>query len=713
MNIRATLLFLAATTLPAIAQHPVPVPQAQEAAVTSPADSISPELLNRRAQVLNSLALLPADIGDFVTLANLGENLTRLAFHSTSRYFTVDDIDEKLLGIDNVTIASSRANAESYAALATLLANFYVLRELEMPLTEWGTHLSKTASHTVLSSVLRHARTVMGSLSSLVEQVDIRPVYAVVSCKPGCNLLLRGMHTEMLTNFQYAARCDDAFEVVRNIKGFSGLRIDKSAILMDEFDLSRMSRDLLGRAERSAPSRQYSQAIGMEITEGDIYLLTKVQGNSLMVVLCDNPEEIHLPDSPAESLLATDMVAEADDKLDKGLFALAHVSNDLLEATGVNTETHIRGIGNAVESLFTTLSSRDKANKAAYEKAAAGARLWVSQLAPWFRKGTQPLTLHAWFDEDLHLSMSADSLGISFEQQPMRHLKLGLIRSTAAYVVKTPCRFATPPPSLTHLSAGAVDIIRGVRQTMNAEDQLCVAPITEVDSSRGLGAVLEKRLPQYAENLHAESASDIVGFAQAISRMLEALDGNAAFIINTKPAQLPPVLGGENGYTVPTVALSLGISNQAAVDKAWISGYLALNSLAFNMGDGSPAITHQCLDGNKGDAFTLSPLNQNFTFTTRMNEKSFVFSNCVDMAEYLAEDDAESESFAGILFMVHPQLLAQSLRDFAECASYGLYYPLKDTAYFMEACNNVAESIIGSVRSQDGKLHLLIDVNLK
>ncbi len=645
-------MLMAATVVPAFAQQPA-VPATQELVQMAAPAQVPTAAPEQRAAVLSSLALLPADVSDFITITDIAGNVTRMAGSGNVPDLAVEDIPSQVLGLDSVAIGSSQGNGVSYRAISTIMASYYTMEQIEALARTWIRCASEAAGATIRDAALRCSADELNVAVNAMPLVKIHPIYGVITCKPGNEGMLQEWYTEAITQIQSEVGDEPCFEAVENLNGFSGVKIDLSKLINPSEELPAEYLEYV----KDDPDYLLGQAAEKEAAKRTIYVLLKQEGNALIGVICEDPAEIKSVASPAESLVATDKVAEADANLGKGMIALVRQGVETLGLNGMLSQENVNGLGDAIVNIFTALGEKDAANKAAYDKAGMGVKTFVGQLTPWLGYGTQPVTLQMWCDKDLHIQAGYDARGMSFTPAPLRHAEKIDAASTIAYSSSSPYVGGPAAPSVPVLMDAALDMAEGFHLTLAPE------------AKAGADAGMQRALAFMPE------AKEIVG---ALATIGAGLDGNYAFVLDSAEGTLAPIFGAQPGKatSVPRVAISAGVSDRSKLSQGWDQLIATAGKITGKLGGDPEAVgTLPIVPSVQGDVTTYSVslpfFNKHVIPTLAVSNNSLVAGTSTTLNNELMQSATGSTNFAGSVFMFRLAPLADTLDKLADAFDDG------------------------------------------
>ncbi len=567
MNTRITLMLMAATVAPLCAQQPAtpPAHAAQPFTALAAPATAAPATPEQRAAVFGSLALLPQDISDFLVLPNIGGNLLRLAESGRIPTLPADEAPAELMAIDNLAIATTPATPGTYALLEKALSTLYFMGMGADIIGDWEASardgLAELIHKEMEQALLRDMGvTREGGLDLGDQPTHIPASYAILTVKPGQEAMLEQWHAAILANLQGSE--EEFISAVNDVNGFSGVRLDLAK-------LREMTQEAETEPDLNDPEQLAEEALKNELGKHTLCVLTRLQGNALILAVCEDPQELKLAATPAESLLATDKVACCDANLDKGMIGASLASPALSELYKTCSSGAMLKLAPVATAIFTKLAEADAANKPAYEQAAAAATFLGNELRNLNPAITRPTTTQVWFDGKLHIRSTADAQGASYLPGTLRLATMAEAPATALYMESTPVKLATPLPDIKVLMEAALDVAHGVSLTLHE---------TEKTQAAGGIATVQAFMPEL-QSLAAASAT--IG---------SGLDGQFAFVLDSAHGPMPAFAGAEQGAQadVPRLALYAGVSDRSKLGEGWEGIITTAGQVAAKLG-GDPA----------------------------------------------------------------------------------------------------------------------------
>ncbi len=640
MTTRTLLVTLAASLAPLYAQQPAaPATTAQlftELARPLPSKpTASPE---QRAQLMGALALLPQDVSDFAVLTNVGGNLLRLAESGTFPELQVGDLPRELLALDNIALAGTAATPATYALLRHSLVSLSTLSSSMQLAETWAAEARRELADTIIEELLLRADAGMPQPQGASQGVHLPASYSIITCKPGGEGLLQYLYELQLREMR--AETPEGVSLVEDAAGFTGIRIDVAKAFHTE--LEEATRNM-------APRRR--EMLMQQLSQHPIHLLTRLQGNALITALCQDPQDLKLAASPAESLLATDKLAGCDARLGEGLIAAARISPELAavcRAAHTEPSAHLAA---GISAVFTRLAEQEPTNKEVYEKAAAGISFLSNAVQDLTRPVTQPSTLLIWCDGNLHLSATSDALGCSYRPGELRLAAMAEAPQTSLYAESTPMQTGLTPPESRALVDAAFATAEGFALTL-AED--------------------ERRQANNTLSTIRAFVPELGSIAAAGSTICRGLNGHAALVMDSTLAPLPAVPGAQPGLQAeaPRFALYAGVSERNKLAEGWADLKASAAQLAVKLG--APAeiinllpITTRQVGNAMSYSITLPFFTQDAVPSVAVTDTGLTLGSSVNLTTLVAESATGTTPFAGGAFALKFAPLAKTLRSLA------------------------------------------------
>ncbi len=695
MNTRATLSLLAATMLPALPLQAEESCSQVLASMAGPATRTATAEV--RAAVFSSLAHMPSDVDDFIALTHISEHYTLLRDNDLLPGHPSRDADELLQALDSVAIGSSSSNAAGYRALAHITARVIAMFAAEEIGYSWSRQLSKENSRILRNVVMPAVSNWQNEAISLLPQVKVHPVYAIATAKPGCEGILHMHYNMALRNLQMLSRTQEGIEPVYNMQGFSGIRISPPTPLGSRYNIKNA-------AEWEASTRI-------------LYILLKREGNAIIAVACEDPSEIRSVSGPADSLLATDKLRDADAHLRSGMVAAGQLSSELLSALTSAASDTLQKLAGTAANAFRSLKTSDSRQKQNANRAAQACETIASQLKPLLSPVSKPVGLQLWYDGDLNLQLSMDAQGAAFTPAPLRHFERVNAPNTIFYAATSPC-----PGGLTLPSPYAL-----------AESIWHINVASYESTNPGYTAWMEEPATVW---LPAAKGTN-----EALRSILSGLDGNAAFILEAENATLPTLLNSDppRKAKMPRAAFSFGVSDRSRLAEGWDKLLATASAAAGKLGyDPDTVNMLPIVPARVGEAtrYTLSlpVFNPDFVPTLSVSDRALVMGSSMKLNDALMRSSSAGGDFAGAVCVFRPAPLADSLESVANALAepeqalddeddYNYYRyrspqqrqadDLRYMSQDLRDMSRVIKAIYGTATTQDGRFLLNFRVDFR
>ncbi len=687
MTTRTILLTLAATVAPLCAQQPAPAAPAAHmfthlAAPTVPGTTATPE---QRARVFSALALLPQDISDFAVLTNIGNNLRQLEESGRFPDFSAADLPAELLALDTIALASCPATPATYALLQHALVSLSTVQSTVELTEEWAAEARAELSDTIIEELLLRADATASQPENAAEGTRIPAAYIVLTSKPGEEAMLQECSTLLLADLQDGSR--PGITLVNNVNGFSGIRMD----------VTETYRESLEKATKDMAPRRREQLLS-ELTRHPLHILVRQQGNALIVAICEDPQELKLAASPAESLLATNKLAPCDANLAKRMIAAAHVSPELSAiGNAVNSQPTIN-LANGVSAAFSRLAEVEPANKEAYEKAAAAVSFMGAELQKLIRPISHPAFMQMWCDGDLHLTATCDAQGCSFRPGVLRLASLADAPKTSLYAESTPLQTGINPPDGEAVIDAMFSLAEGISLTLAGEDR-----------RQAEGALTAVR----------SFAPELRSLAAAGATVCDGLNGQLAFVMDSAHTPLPPIGGAKTGIhaEAPRFAIYAGVDDRSKLGRGWDALKAGAAQVAVKLG--APAelvnllpITEKQAGAATSYSVTLPFFTQDAVPSVAVTDTGMALGSSVNLTTQVAESATGTTPFAGAAFALKFEPLARTLRSLATALDHDAEeaIPAANSDVRLEKEKGIPIAMVGS---KEGPIIVSVNTSLE
>ena len=490
----STLLMIAAGALPVwgLTTEPVEMPSAETAVLLAPptCETMTPE---QKATFLPAAALLPADTDSFMVLSNADRVLKRFGVDASPELAAVSGIESVAVGISDEavtllqTLVNQMGQGQMFGSSNMLLAG------------EWSARATEPVKAVIQEMIDAVGNATEQKIQNMAQQVTVKPVYFAVTVKPETIPAM-----QMMVGMLAGQLSQGDLRNMVECNGFKGVK------------LPGFSTSLPDGTERKV----------------DAYLMYRMQGASLQVVLCGDPSQAKAPANAAESVLGRAELLNS--RLSRKTVAVISTSAAFNNICGGTPE-----MDNAVDfavSVFRKLAADSPAFGRSGVYAAEGLEFLKQQLNQLTPDTDSPSQLYVWLDKSLHLEMVQDAAGMKFAPATMKQ-PAQLVNPDVAFYLESAPIIGAPQPDLPGILGAAGAVANGVVQTF--EEPYRAKRQAELDK------VLSYR-------------SDVLALADAVTTLDSGLTGSSTLVV-TVPSSAQTV---EAAWYSP-------VSNRAALADAW------------------------------------------------------------------------------------------------------------------------------------------------
>ncbi len=364
-----------------------------------------------RARCVPALGLLPADTDSFFALAQLDKLISCVS--AQKEEFTGVELASALVDeLDSIAVGVSPRCVQDMQRLQPLLQ---VLRSnLGLVGENWRMQANDAAARAIVA-VEREQQFIDGeTLVQATQGFHLAPLYMVVSAKPGGESMLQQLSVLPL---MLPLSTDNPIEMtVRS--GWSGF-----CVRGDRLDLSM--------AELTP---EQETAIMRNLEKARLYVVTRVVGNKLLLVVCSNLNEVKIPARVSDSVLAAPLMTAFDSRIRRGIWALGYSSPAVVR---LREELNLHEYLNAaffMEKIFSRLAPESET----YAQAAAAVRSLVQKSEALLPRQQGAERVMVWGDKPIRIYMSGSAAGQCFAAGDLRFPEYAARQDTAVYFETTP-----------------------------------------------------------------------------------------------------------------------------------------------------------------------------------------------------------------------------------------------------------------------------------
>lgn len=367
-------------------------------------EPLSPKI---RERAFSALGGLPADMDSFLAVNKLGELVEMLQLDSG----TIPGI-ELASELDSFAVGITPRTAQDLQRLQPLFQVFSgALNEIT---EEWGQQATAEAARAIVAVQRAQDEADGARLVQATKDFHLAPIYMTLSAAPGGQMLLKQLSVLPL---MLPMSTDAPIEMtVRS--GWRGF-----CVRGDKLDLS-----ILGLAP------EQEQQLQVNLQKVRVYVLARMHGNKLTLVICSNPDEIKLPGRVADSFLASSRMADFDACLKRNVRAVGYSSPAVVKLREEADLFAYQNVAVFMQQVFARLGRENPTCAAAADAVKALLDMVTSVLPS--QHGAERFMV--WKDDALCLHLMSESEAIQFAPGALRFFGLSHAPETAVYAETTP-----------------------------------------------------------------------------------------------------------------------------------------------------------------------------------------------------------------------------------------------------------------------------------
>ncbi len=608
--ITPSVLLAALATLPL--GHALETPHDIFTQLSAPAKAV-PMQESARAKALPALAYLPAEAEFVLALRDAGSGTQELM-----RLFGCTMSEEQTRCMESMADAAIVFGSKGSTPAMALPMLMYAARAESLARLEarWCERAKPEYVAAIHRAFRKQTEINKGELLGALERFHPAPVYYAATPKPGHEEHFADAHTQMIEALREFADRKAGVQFVQH-GAYSGLRLSQLRAL----------ELITGQAPQDAEIR-------LALEQRELFLLTKRVEHGAVCVMCENPDDISLPDAPAFSMLYSPKLDRSDPHMHH-LLATAWVSASLSSAVRATSILDRLSMAQAVVNTLREVSMEDPKHRQEYEMASAGAAALA--LCPSALEAVStPLTMQMWQQgNEVTAETVAGARGMTFEPGTLRLVSQATAPGTFFYMESS--AFA-----VSHFT----DAAACRNKLMTQLPALCsgIALTLREDDRRATEAWVH-----YMRLL----AGDIESLGDALGTLGTGLGAPFALV------------GAELKKDEDAWALGAAVRNRQAISDAWrqilestgrVLGKLGVPPILVH----ALPIEHRAL-GNQADSYTptLPLANERALPTVTLNSQYFVLGNDKTLnARILTEAQGEMP-FCGAVNSIHLPTLAR------------------------------------------------------
>ncbi len=620
---KQTLLVLAASLV-------LPLTQCTDKTATTNNTDTSAAVVQQRAVAYSTLAAIPADVEAVVSLNHVAQIVQGLAANGL---IPADQVTE------DVTMWDGGALALSTKAMGTLEKLLPAIKKIQMSQAVSG------GEGPALSE--EDAKALAAAIDSCG---PIGPIYATIAVNPGAEAKLAEMYNKCMADLVQKK------DVYAEYNGYKGIHKN----LVDSEHL----------AELPAPLQE-------ALKKHSIYAVSKLVGNTVQIVVCEDVADIRHAATPEESVLATDKLKAGDSRLGNSSYLISYGSEKLADLTN-----QMSTISEELDTLSAMLTDAlgDSPEAATIKDAAA-------KIVAEFKKldNVAPTKfadfMQIWSDGTIHMEARGDARGATFEAAKL--IGAPHAANAAAYVEWTP---------------GSCDCDFSMTNVWNAVEQTLPA----------IAKMNPEAQEMYTQYQKAKPVIESVG--KALGTVGSGMGGSSFVMVDgngSMPSDKP------EGTAVPRLVYASGVTNRAAFAQGWAQLKEAAAQGLTAYGE-DPGLVNMLApqEVQKGKATVTSlatPVNgPDFAPNVAISDQVIAFGSSPEQTAIVANTDtASAESFAGIKFSVNMDALSKLTTVVSELMDG------PDAQQCVQKAAQYVKSVSGTVTVEGGECIIRIDTQFK
>lgn len=635
MNMRTTLMLMAATIAPVYAQQPADSAAQVFTSLATPATATTATAA-QRAAAYPSLAHIPGDVEMIFTLNQLGI-ISELISDATGE----TDMPW-MANLQGFSIAVGKGMLDTMKAIEPILQ-----REVDMPMAG-----NAVDSVRAIMKKLAKAYEEAGKKAALdaLQTAKLPPIYAVLTGTPGSEGVLSNWLDIAVSEMQSDISEDDESELREavEINGYKGIKVRLRGDMF--ISTGYQYNEETDKAEE-IPLTAEEKAISEAIDKRYFYVLLKQQGNAIVGVICENPEAISIPTKVEDSVLATDKLTAADANLDKSPLLLSWNAPGLSAAINSLQMTPLKTLSRLTSDTFAELAATDT-GKAATWKAAADGTIRLTEMVSkmLIPDGKTPDTTQLWMtDGALHVQCDAPANGTSYTPGKLALTAQAEKPSTILYLESTPYTSANLPDGNQLLDA-IVNVAEGYAATQN-----------DADAINAQIAMAKMFIP------------DVKLLCGAFKTIGSGM-GNSNAIVVDNAGSMPAFLTGskESSTSIPRIAFYSGVTDRAKLSEGWQQIITLAGEVAVKVGSDPsvvnmlPIIPTPGKDNTTTFSIALPWFTADLGPAVTVSDTAFAAGSSPAFNAEIAAAATGSVDFAGTVFSIKFDALATTARGIAD-----------------------------------------------
>ncbi len=637
MNIRTTLMMLAATAAPIYAQ----VSEETSAHIYSNmigTVSAATASVNERAAAYPALAYIPADAEMVITLNHAGPGLVAIADLTGN----TGQIPPGLDSVDGISLAFGKGLGPALACVSDIYSYYTIDKGDDVSngiefFTQWGRRSASPASSIIRNLTSAYIRQVLTSAVNSARSIKLPPMYAVISTNgtPAAPAQWKQQLLAVLTDNIGTSNPNDTREVY-SANGFDGIKITLRGNVI---------------AQPASRDNEIQTAVRAAIDGRTIYVMVKQEGADLIAVISENAQDIQLPATPEQSILGTGKLSAADAHLQNNPILLTYAAPGISSTLNRMQMKPWLGMGTLLSDIFAELSTTPGENQNTLSAAAAGARVITNAVSSLSKnKGAASDMALVWYnDSAVEIQITSSNSAIQYTPGRLALTSLPDRPETVLYFESSP--WARPNmPTTAQLVDSVVNVIDGFIATMPQRQQ----------------ASANRELAQARQFLPELKA--LIGAGETIC---SGLGNSYAFSIDNA-GTYPAVLGGKPGnrHAFPRISFYAGVTDRSKLSEGWEQLLTVAGNVATKIGSDPSVVRMLPIVPTPSDSTTsysvaLPWFSTNFVPNVTVSDTAFTMGTSSAYNADIVSSATGTMEFSGSVATLNMRALAAATRGVA------------------------------------------------
>ncbi len=546
MNMRTTLMLMAATMAPIYAQEPAESTAQTYARLAAPvtAPATTP---SQRAAVYPSLAYIPADAEVILTINNISE----IAGTFAKAIGETDGMPEEFTLFDALTIATGKGTQELLSHAAAIYAEQATEEEDYIDFFEEWAETTTPASAIIRKQTEAYLANLKAQSITSIKSIKVPTIYGIITTKSGGEAMLSQWLNNAFGEMTENIENDDPNKTRREVydkNGYKGLKITlKGEDMVDRgYEFDPESGEL-----KKLPLTETQQLIRETVDGRVIYAVMKQEGNRLISIITENEADLTLPTDVTQSILASDKLACADANLSKNPYMLSYAAPGINAKASEIQMAPIVGLGKQlVTGIFTELAAQPGENQAVWAAAAKASTLLCNTLSSLILpECPMPDIMQIWAENNtLQIQYDGNTQGATYQPGKLSLTAQPDKPGTILYYESTPWSYNINADCDSLIDA-VVSLTEGFVATLPADAQAEATPQI---------AMAKQFLPD---------VKALLGSIKTISSGM----GNSTALTIDSAGSMPIILGGTPGNktAIPRICLYSGVTDRSKLAEGW------------------------------------------------------------------------------------------------------------------------------------------------